>query len=395
MKFILYGNSSSMNRGCEAILESTIDIMDKVFGESEYLNAPPRYFSPEELGYYGVRIKHLPPPIRTRFSLAWFKYQIYRVFFQTTVDPFCHYLPEAKALLAIGGDNYSLDYGKPRRYLEVHNRVLKSGVPLVIWGASIGPFSKDPDYEKYITGELRKVNLICARESETVDYLKSIGVEENVRLVADPAFALSPVKPETIDANLSDRLEEGAIGLNFSPIIQRYMGGESDWMTVASRCLDELLDVVDCPLILIPHVIQPGNDDREFMKKVLTLIKPEKQQKVMLIDTPYRCREMKWIISQLKAFIGARTHATIAALSSCVPTISIGYSMKARGINQDIYGHQKWLVPSTEIKDSGLAKVAQAFMSDLEGTKAQLTQTMPSYREGAYRAAEYIKEIYV
>lgn len=37
-------------------------------------------------------------------------------------------------------------------------------------------------------------------------------------------------------------------------------------------------------------------------------------------------------------FIGARTHATIAAYSSCVPTLVVGYSIKARGIAKDLFG---------------------------------------------------------
>lgn len=40
-------------------------------------------------------------------------------------------------------------------------------------------------------------------------------------------------------------------------------------------------------------------------------------------------------------FIGARTHATIAAYSSLVPTLVVGYSVKARGIARDLFGTEK------------------------------------------------------
>ena len=36
--------------------------------------------------------------------------------------------------------------------------------------------------------------------------------------------------------------------------------------------------------------------------------------------------------------MGARTHATIAAYSTCVPTVVFGYSVKSIGIAKDIFG---------------------------------------------------------
>jgi colanic acid/amylovoran biosynthesis protein len=46
----------------------------------------------------------------------------------------------------------------------------------------------------------------------------------------------------------------------------------------------------------------------------------------------------------LEMFVGARTHATIAAYSSCVPTLVVGYSVKARGIARDIFGSEENMV---------------------------------------------------
>jgi len=44
----------------------------------------------------------------------------------------------------------------------------------------------------------------------------------------------------------------------------------------------------------------------------------------------------------MSLFAGARTHSTIAALSSGVPTLSFAYSIKARGINRDLFGHTEY-----------------------------------------------------
>ena len=58
------------------------------------------------------------------------------------------------------------------------------------------------------------------------------------------------------------------------------------------------------------------------------------------------CMEIKGIISKCRFFIGARTHSTIAAYSTCVPTLAVGYSIKARGIARDIFGTEdNYVVP--------------------------------------------------
>ena len=91
-------------------------------------------------------------------------------------------------------------------------------------------------------------------------------------------------------------------------------------------------------------------------------------------------------------FIGARTHATIAAYSTCVPTLVIGYSVKSRGIAKDIFGTDEGLViPVSEITD--VKKMIQAyedFLKKKESYRKHLEEFMPSYIE---RAKSSINEL--
>lgn len=61
--------------------------------------------------------------------------------------------------------------------------------------------------------------------------------------------------------------------------------------------------------------------------------------------------ELKGIIAQCRFFIGARTHATIAAYSSGIPTLVVGYSVKARGIAKDLFGKEDgYVIPVQLLK---------------------------------------------
>ena len=56
----------------------------------------------------------------------------------------------------------------------------------------------------------------------------------------------------------------------------------------------------------------------------------------MLINQNLSVAQLKYIISKSRFGVFSRTHASIAAYSSAVPSVVIGYSVKARGIGKDL-----------------------------------------------------------
>ena len=94
-------------------------------------------------------------------------------------------------------------------------------------------------------------------------------------------------------------------------------------------------------------------------------------------------------------FIGARTHATIAAYSSCVPTLVVGYSVKARGIARDLFGTEdKYVLPVQKLARREELIEAFEWLKAEEITMAQhLQNIMPAYKARAAEAAELIRKI--
>ena len=162
------------------------------------------------------------------------------------------YLDDAVAVLSIGGDNYSLDYGIPHLFTDFDDVVLEKKKPLIIWGASVGPFDKLPEYERYMIDHLEKITGIFARESATVDYLTKNGITDNVYRVADPAFLMDPVKPRDDEKILP--LDEDAIGINLSPLMAKYVTGGDlpQWERIAANIIILLLKKLPVPLSYTP-----------------------------------------------------------------------------------------------------------------------------------------------
>ena len=93
------------------------------------------------------------------------------------------------------------------------------------------------------------------------------------------------------------------------------------------------------------------------------------------------CLRDRGYIARMRLFVGARTHATIAAYSSAVPTLTIGYSVKARGIARDLYGGEAGhLLPVQELKSAAqLLGAYDALEKRAEEERLALQKRLPAY----------------
>jgi polysaccharide pyruvyl transferase WcaK-like protein len=402
--FILAGNGSYYNRGCEAIFRGTVRILRNHFENPRFLVVS-SYESNEEykqqcLNETDTSITHKKMcRIYKRFDFLWFLTKFLRATYPKAIKHITYkdlkpYLGEARVVLALGGDNYSLGYNNllPQKCTDLDDLIVARGKPLVIWGASVGPFSKIPAYERYMMNHLRKVH-IFARETSTIEYLASKGLTNNVHRVADPAFLLEPDEPKQKVDDL--QIKKGAIGLNLSPIMARYLvhNNLKRWIGLSADIINKIMQTTGRPIYLIPHVLgNIGNNDYLFLKNVLSTI-PDQKDQVVLIPPIFNTSETKWIISKMSVFAGARTHSTIASLSSCVPTLSFAYSMKAKGLNKDIFGHTNYcLSPDDLTPDTVSGKISEVLRNSKD-IKKHLNQCIPGFKDLAMNSGKILREI--
>lgn len=402
--FLLVGNGPYLNRGCEAIIRGTVHILRHHFDSPKFL-AYTMFRDPG--GLAKQRAQEKDPEIHQdeicssykRFDRRWFTFNVVK---RTCRGALKHLwyrnlkpnLAHARAVLAVGGDNYSLDYsGPPHACTELDDLVTSYGKPLIIWGASVGPFSKDPSYEKYIIEHFNKVH-IFARESLTHEYLNRHGLVENVHRVADPAFLMEPVQPSKDKLDMP--CEDGAIGINISPLLAKYnVGWDLDaWAANVAGIVQAVISETGRTIYLIPHVtgIDARHDDHAFLCKVTRLLDSKRGQ-VFIVPATLDAAETKWVISQMSLFAGARTHSTIASLSSCVPTLSFGYSAKSRGINQDVYGHTRYCLQAKELAPEIVADKVSEMLSDSGSIEENLRASVHRMRGLALGAGDILRRI--
>ena len=381
--YTFYGHAGSDNHGCEAIVRSSAGILKD--------NITLFSMHPESDSRYGIDsvVAHLTPDTDIapkRWSPEWF---FSRVETKLTGKIHREISARRKAMisnakpgqtwLSIGGDNYC--YPGTEIIAALNRGLKRRGAKTVLWGCSVEPeLLNDPETAK----DLASFDLITARESISYEALKA--VNPNAILVSDPAFTL-----DRVDLPLPEGWIEGnMIGVNASPLILQSGTNGALVLDAYTNMIRRILDTTDCSVALIPHVVCAHNDDREPLGQLLDLFR-DTGRVILLPD--HNCMELKGYIARCRMFIGARTHATIAAYSTCVPTLVLGYSVKSRGIARDLFGSEdKYVIPVQGMTDpNALAEGFTWLMAHEDPIREHLKNIMPDYIQRAYLAGDELK----
>jgi len=382
-------HAGSGNHGCEAIVNSTVKMLDNPASVLSVNVNEDETYSLKELSDGGC-LTFLQERHFKRYRPVHILYYIYR---KLTGDgeSFIRYRyheifdAKEKPLLAIsiGGDNYCYD-------IMVNDLVLMNkafnakGVKTVLLGCSVEPdLLENPE----ITADMKRYYAIITRESITFEALKKIG-HPRVSLYPDPAFTLAkrelPIPEGFIEGN--------TIGINISPLIQANEREAGITMSGYKALVKRIIETTDMQIALIPHVVWQRNDDRIPLQELYDTFAPSGRV-IMIADAS--CEELKGYIARLRFFIGARTHATIAAYSSLVPTLVIGYSVKARGIAIDLFGTaENYVVPVQSLKKEEDIIVAFKWLLENEtDIRIKLKGRMTDYISQAKRIGPKLTKI--
>jgi len=401
---LFVGNGPYRNRGCEAIVRGTMEILGSTFGPDlrarSGVMASPATVAAQQAQEIDPRISNFAiSHVGPRLSPKWWMSQA-NVRLRANLHPHVRDLHApaqgVACALELGGDNYSLDYGRPWDYISMDRWLAKRGVPVVLWGASVGPFEADAEFAPVIHTHLKTLAGIFVRETASRDYLARHGISANVHLVADPAFCMTPSEPAK--PALRELVMDGMIGINISPLVARFShtGGDVDaWRQKSADMIVQVAQRTGRPLLLVPHVGSPipDEDDYAFMDSLAAIVAPRVQVPVRVAPAGLSAAELKWLIAQCTVFAGARTHSTIAALSSGVPTLSLSYSVKAIGINQDVFGHQEFCKSVKTIGVEDFADTIAQMVENEAAIRTDLAARLPEVKARARSAGPLLARI--
>lgn len=388
-ELVMYMHAGSGNHGCEAIVNSLCHMIEEDVMLISYAGEEDQKYSLKELchiiqerRFEDHRIMHVLFYLYRRLTgdkESFIRYRYGQVFRKKAIP----------LAVSIGGDNYC--YDSMLNDLRLANRAFnKAGSRTVLLGCSIEPeLLKRED----ILADLAEYHTIIARESITYKALQAAfeGREAKpvIRNCPDPAFTL---KKEELP--LPEGFVKGnTVGINISPMIQENESQTGITLENYRALIRYIIEKTDMQIALIPHVIWQKNDDR---KPIHSLYEEFKDSKRVIEIPDCSCTELKGFISRCRFFVGARTHATIAAYSSGIPTLVVGYSVKARGIARDLFGSEEnYVLPVQNLKEKDdLTKGFEWIMQKEEEIKTHLKSIMPDYQKEACKAGREIDRLW-
>ena len=228
-----------------------------------------------------------------------------------------------------GGDGFSDIYGD-KDFLSRMNQTFtlwKAKIPLIMLPQTVGPFRKKENYELAVK-IMRYAKEIYVRDDRFVSEFKKLGI--NYTQTKDIS---SFMQPEKIDI----KIERNAIGLNVSGLaygntFHGLEGQFNSYPELISKIIDHFRNK-NYVVYLIPHsysyLAPDDNDDMVACRTAYERL--ENKKNVVVVDKDLTAPQVKYVISKMKFFIGARMHANFAAIYTGVPVFGTAYSYKFEG----------------------------------------------------------------
>jgi len=143
---------------------------------------------------------------------------------------------------------------------------------------------------------------------------------------------------------------------------------------------------------LISHVRNPVTDDTNAAKELIKAFPDE--DRIKIFDEG-NAIDIKGYIAKCRFFVAARTHASIAAYSNCIPTLVVGYSVKSTGIARDLLGTDEgYVIPVQELSDKqALVNAFKGIVENEDSIRKTLSDIMPGYIQKARDAAKEIRAL--
>ncbi len=228
-----------------------------------------------------------------------------------------------------GGDGFSDIYGDKDFFSRMNQTFLlwKAQVPLIMLPQTVGPFKKKKNYQLAVK-ILNYAKEIYVRDGKFKDDFEELGLKYTQ--TKDISSYMQP-EPWNIE------IKEKAVGLNVSGLAysNTFHGLEGQFDTYP-ELIDRIINHFrgkGCTVYLIPHSYtynQPDdNDDMVACRNAYQRLTDKSN--VILIDEDMTAPQVKYVISCMTFFIGARMHANFAAIYTGVPVFGTAYSYKFQG----------------------------------------------------------------
>jgi len=262
------------------------------------------------------------------------------------------------------------------------------GVPTVKAAQALGPFTIATT-KLAARMVLPRVTAICARGARTREHLDSLGLT-NVFNVSDLAFSLeeSGHLPIEIETQLKLAGTEFIVVMPSSVVKGLFEKDFGDYAEAMAELVKQIRLHTQKGVVIVPHSYRADHpegrmNDGPICKEVARLCANDPM--VVGVDADLTAGELRHIVGLGSVLVTSRFHAMISGLSTCTPTVVIGWSHKYKEVLDD-FGLSELGHDSSDLSHPGkLAAVVADVLQRSNEISVQIRRGLPAVQERSAR----------
>ncbi len=265
------------------------------------------------------------------------------------------------------------------------------GVKAVHYTASYGPM-----FNRWSRITARRVlgkhcSLVYCREIKSKDLLLDCGVNKHKLLVAPDTGLLMPYEPISIEGRDNS---SPLIGISVSSQIMRHWKASQPYLDIIAQVCDNAIRQWKAQVLLIPNEISPngkGYADCSVAKDIMKRLE-SKTSALIFPAERYDGPQLKSAISQCDLLIASRYHSIVAAMSTGVPTVVVGWHHKYEELlskfNQGDVG-----LSCDNCHMDALWNLCKNVWARRERIRNTIQECLPAVEREIYQAGEHLKDL--
>jgi polysaccharide pyruvyl transferase WcaK-like protein len=391
-KVAIVGAALSANKGAAAMLETVIARLPSTMGECTFdiLTTYPQADAPKipqgaparVVGLQPLRLALVEIPVAflalvaraLRLPLGWVRARA------------CRSILDSSVVVDVAGISFVDGRGIP---ITVYNALMTGlplllGVPTVKAAQALGPFKTQPNrlLAKLV---LPRIAAVCARGARTREHLDTLGLS-NVTNVADLAFSLdeSGALPTDVAEMVKSAGEKFIVVMPSSVVRGLYESTGADYVAAVESLIRGLREATGLGVVIAPHSYRVGHpegrmNDGPVCQQVAARCSDD--VKVVGVDADLSAGELRHLIGLSEVLVTSRFHAMISGLSTCTPTVVVGWSHKYREVLDD-FGLVEFGMDSATLSTPSeiVDKVVQC-ITHHHSIEAQIRDSLPAVKE--------------
>jgi polysaccharide pyruvyl transferase WcaK-like protein len=245
------------------------------------------------------------------------------------------------------------------------------GVKSVKCTASYGPITSKIDIISAKFSANRIFDVMVARENESKKQIEKVSKKE---------ISVSPDLANLMPYSCVNKRER-VVGISISHQIIRQWNSNEKYIDCMVNLVEHIYSSTGLKIVLIPNEIATDNSysDVYVAEQIRSLLKTKNIVDILDVAS-MSSNELKNKIAACDVVVASRYHSCVAALSSGVPTLVVGWHYKY-GELLEWYGQSKWLISNENCTSDKLISMFNEFWGKREENRMVIKEHFPAVKE--------------